>query len=357
MTISRSLVVSFLLAACLVFQTVACGGGGSGGGGSVLNSKTESCMTCHNASPKNDYKGPGLPNPHPFPGAANIKCSGCHGGNPKGEDQVASHVPPPPEIGDDDNLINNRNAYFNRLTLTGIDKFPDYQVNGKLYSALDYLQFINPGDLRVVQDGRACGECHVPHVDDVSMSLLATEAGILSGALYGVGQENHVTAQQGLYQDTAADVGFRGIVDPNYMPDPTNTGVIEKLLEYPVFSRKGVIGPDDIQDNDLYLSAALANDVEADGRVVSNSPLANLYHEQIAFTCGDCHLGSAGANNRTGDYRSSGCTACHMQYSLGGRYLGTDPNVNKTEPLDPDDIDEPERPHVREHRIVSVART
>ncbi len=314
-------------------------------------------MTCHNASPKNDYKGPGLPNPHPFPGAAKIKCSTCHGGNPKGEDQGQSHVPPPPEIGDDDNLLVDRHAYFNRLTLTGIDKFPDYEVNGQMYTALDYLQFINPGDLRVVQDGRSCGECHSPHVDDVGSGLLATQAGMLSGALYAVGQDNHVNAQQGLYQDTAAGVGFRAVVDPNYIPDSTNTGAVEQLLEYPVFSRKGVLGPDDIQDNDLYLSASLANHVDVDGQVVSNSPLANLYHEQVAFTCGDCHLGSAGANNRTGDYRSSGCTACHMPYSLGGRYLGSDPNVNKTEPLDPDDIDEPERPHVREHRIVSVART
>jgi len=91
--------------------------------------------------------------------------------------------------------------------------------------------------------------------------------------------------------------------------------------------------------------------------VISGSKLANLYTEQVSFTCGDCHLGSAGANNRYGDFRSSGCTSCHMQYSLDGRSRAGDPNVNQVEPLDPDDIDPPERAHVARHLIRSVAKT
>ena len=91
---------------------------------------------------------------------------------------------------------------------------------------------------------------------------------------------------------------------------PVNGTVFISVLD----SVKGADGPQDMDDNDLYLSGGLVNDIEVDGRVVSGSPLANLVHEQFAFTCGDCHLGSAGANNRTGDYRSSGCTACHMPH-------------------------------------------
>jgi hypothetical protein len=77
----------------------------------------------------------------------------------------------------------------------------------------------------------------------------------------------------------------------------------------------------------------------------------------VAFTCGDCHLGSSGANNRYGDFRPSGCSACHMPYSQDGRSRSQDPNVPKNEPLNPDAIDEPERAHVRSHRIRGVART
>ena len=71
-----------------------------------------------------------------------------------------SHVPPPPEIGDRERQRNNRTAWFNKLTLTGMDTYPDYEVDGVTYTALDYLQFVNPGDLRVVTQGRSCGTCH-----------------------------------------------------------------------------------------------------------------------------------------------------------------------------------------------------
>ena len=337
---------------------VGCGGGGGGGtGGSAAAAKTESCMTCHNASPKNDYAGPGLPNPHPFPGANKIRCTTCHGGDPKGEDKDSSHVPPPPEIGDEAFQLDNREAWFNRLTLTGLDKVEDWSVGGVTYTALDYLQFVNPGDLRVVDAGRSCGQCHAGHAESVSNSLLATEAGVLGGALYAVGVENRVPESQGLYEDTAADVGFRARTDNGWSFDPSEDGSVPRLEEYPVFSTRNDPSPDAIHNNDAYLAPGLSDDQLPDGRVITGSPLANLFHEQVAFTCGDCHLGSAGANDRYGDFRSSGCTSCHMPYALDGRYTGSDPNITREEPLDPDDIDPPERSHVREHRIVSVAKT
>ncbi len=349
-----SLIHSLIGALLVGTGAVSCGGGGATSGG-VFSSSAQSCMTCHNASGANDYAGPGLENPHPFPGADNLLCTTCHGGNPGGADKLASHVPPPPEIGDTQNLTNNRTAYFNRLTLTGIDKFADYTVNGVTYTAIDYLQFINPGDLRVVNQGRACGACHAPHANVVSQSLLATEAGVLSGAMFAAGIENEVPENRGLHQDTAADLGFRAVNNPT--ANTAVIGAVPRLVEFPVFSAFGNIGASFLHNNNAYDSADLPNDLNANNQVIAGSNLANLYHEQVAFTCGDCHLGSAGANNRAGDFRSSGCTACHMPYSLSGRSGSLDPNVNKLEPLDPDNIRAPERAHVRSHRIRSVAKT
>ena len=99
-------------------------------------STVSSCMKCHNGSPLENYAGPGIENPHPF-GVTDMACTTCHGGNGAGKDKLASHVPPPPEIGDAEYLEQNRQAYFNRLTLTGIDKFADYTVDGQTYSAID----------------------------------------------------------------------------------------------------------------------------------------------------------------------------------------------------------------------------
>ncbi len=339
-----------VLAVIALALVAACSRSGS-------DSSAESCMTCHNASQANDYGGPGLQNPHPFAGAGNLRCTTCHGGNPDGEDKDASHVPRPPEIGDDQNLIDSEEAYFNRLTLTGLDKYNDYIVAGTTYSALDYLQFINPGDLRVVTQSRSCGICHQGHAECVAESLLATQAGIFSGALFAIGQESDVPESVDLHEDTAADKGFRAVTDTDFNVATADVGEVGRLLEFPVFSVRGASGGTNIHNNDDYLAGELDDDVLPDGRVVSNSALSNLYHEQIAFTCGDCHLGSAGANNRYGDFRSSGCTACHMPYSLDGRSGSFDPNVNKLEPADPDQIEAPERSHIRSHVIVSTART
>ena len=331
----------------------------TGGAGTLTAAVGESCMQCHNAGLDGDYSGPGIENPHPFgetAGADSLDCTTCHGGNPDGQTPELAHVPPPPEIGDRDFQDVNRFAYFNRLALTGLDQLPDYQVAGVDYTALDYLQFVNPGDLRVTGAGRACGTCHSDHSSLVEGSLLATSAGVLGGAMFAVGDENRVPANGGLWSNTAGDLAFRDVLDAAHGAVTPVIGEVGELIETPVWSDFADTSPDAIRNNDLYLSATLAAHQLADGRVAPDSPLARLYVESTAFQCGDCHLGSAGANNRYADFRSSGCTACHMPYSPSGRSGSADPNINKLEPLNPDAIQDPERPHLVSHRIVSAAR-
>ena len=353
-----------------------CSGGLTDDRDSFASANAESCMLCHNGSSGNDYAGPGMPDPHPFPGASGMSCTTCHGGNPAGTTALTAHVPPPPSIGDRERLDRNAEAYFNRLTLTGLDKLPDYEdESGRTHTALDYLQFINPGDVRVVSQNRSCGTCHTGHADVVENSILYTATGIFGGTANFIGATNRIPTHIGLFNDTASDLAFRETIDPTYVLDLNRIGQIKNLVEYPVYSRRE-ISPDSSFRNDDYNAAGLSDDQDAQRRVLDNSPLHRLFMEQVAFTCGDCHLGSAGANNRSGDYRSAGCTACHMPYSITGRYGdvrdhtgaritpvtvdgrdGLDPNLNRLEPYEPDDIDDPELPHVREHRIVSVKRT
>lgn len=313
-------------------------------------------MTCHNGSQHDDYTGPGIEDPHPFGAAKGLLCTDCHGGNPEGDGVLASHVPPPPEIGDRAQWEVDRFAYFNRLTLTGLDKLPDYEVEGRTYTALDYLQFVNPGDLRVTEAGRGCGACHVAHSASVARTPLATSTGILGGAAFAIGADNAVPENVGLYEDTASDLGFRAVDDPSFGSAPPRQGSVPRLVEQPVHSVFGQEGGANIYRSDAYLAAELEDDRHPDHRVITGSPLANLFHETVAFTCGDCHLGSAGANNRFGDFRSSGCSACHMPKSLDGRSRSGDPNVPRTEPADPDQIRAPELPRLRRHRIHSVLK-
>ncbi|MEQ1566947.1 MAG: hypothetical protein ABMA64_14995 [Myxococcota bacterium] len=331
----------------------------------VPQEAAESCMQCHNGSDKNDYAGGGLSNPHPFgQGSTYISCTNCHGGKADGLGKDDSHVPRPPQIGDDTNLIVNPESYFNFLTLAGVDKYPDYTVNGTTYTAVDWLQFENPGDLRVVTASRGCGAngCHGgDHGDWFPKGFIGNETGFYSNTLYTVGADNSVPENAGLYSNTAADFGFRERTDPTWVYDPAVIGTVSKILETPEYATWG--DTSGMYGNNVYDANTIANfrytaaeDPDKTNRVKNGSPLADVLIDTVVFQCGDCHAGFKGANNRYADFRSSGCTACHMNYSLDGRSRSTDPNVNRYEPLNPDAIATPERPHVETHQIRNVAK-
>ncbi|HJL20546.1 MAG TPA: hypothetical protein RMH99_33120 [Sandaracinaceae bacterium LLY-WYZ-13_1] len=333
------------------------------GGMPLPTDPAESCMSCHNGSEYNDYAGEGMSNPHPFPGEPNIACTTCHGGNGEGTGKLGSHVPPPPEIGDDANLIADPVAYHNRRTLSGIDQFPDYTVDGVTYTALEYLQFINPGDLRVVTEGNGCGTpgCHAgEHADWVPNNVIATAAGMFSGAAYTTGVDNHIPEHEGLWQDTAAEYGFRERTDDDWAGRGDRQGTVGRVDQLP---ERAQYGDGVIYDNPVYNSdnfndyVTAAGDPEGANRIIAGTPLEHTFLEAVGITCGDCHLGSAGANDRYGDFRSSGCTACHMEYSPDGRSRSTDPNVDHNEPANPDEIAAPERSHIDSHQIRNVAKT
>ncbi len=344
-----------IIASLALAFVAACGGGDTG---SLTTVQVESCMQCHNGTLTRDYAGPGIENPHPFTGADKIKCTVCHGGNGQGADLAASHVPPPPDIGDRMFRQTNAEANFNKQTLAGVDLIADYTVNGHTYTALDYLQFIQPGDLRVVTRGRGCGQCHQSHADSVATMTWSTGTGIYSGWRYYFGVDNAVPTNQGLYDNNAADYGARSLVDPNYVYDPQNrVGAVVQLLAMPVRTVFGMSGGMNVFRNPAYDSNLLANDMQADNQVTTGSHLETLFMSQLDNGCGNCHLNQSGANNRYGDFRSSGCTACHMQYGKDGKSQSHDPNVVKTEPANPDAIAAGERAHVRVHKIASVKKT
>ena len=333
----------------------------------------EGCMSCHNGSQANDYGGAGLANPHPFQPADKLKCTSCHGGDPEGAGKDGSHVPAPPQIGDRIYQQNNAGAFFNRVTLAGVDKFPNYTVDGKEHTALQWLQFVNPGDMRVVDAKQGCGlnGCHgETHGKWVPKSILANATGFFSTTRFMAGVngavvENRSPNEEG---DTKADRGPRRIENADFDPNNKVAGEVRYIEEQPEYAQYAPVVASNQNfringntPNPLYDSNTLANYVEANdpnrlNQVQSGSPLETIVDEQVSVTCGDCHLFSAGANNRYADFRSSGCTGCHMEYSYDGRSRSGDPNVPKNEPADPDEIAAGERAHVELHQIRNYAK-
>jgi len=322
----------------------------------------ESCMQCHNGSNVNDYSGPGMSNPHPFgQNATYITCSQCHGGDPTGQGRGGSHVPAPPNMDSDLELIEDQEAYFNYLTRTGLDKYESYEVDGVTYSPLDYLQFMNPGDFRVVTDGRGCGSggCHYDeHVQWAPGSPLGSDR-FFAKTMFTIGEIP--PTNEGLYNNTAAAYAWRAQVDEDWVSPDNEFTSVAQLYEIPsdLADWGDVSG---IYANPDYNAANLADDIYDNeqlgylNQIRDESLLQHTIMEAVVGNCADCHAYSSGANNRYADFRSSGCTSCHMEYSLDGKSRSTDPNVPKLEPADPDAIAAPERPHIRDHQIRNVAR-
>jgi hypothetical protein len=146
--------------------------------------------------------------------------------------------------------------------------------------------YANPADFRVVDE--ICGDCHEEIVEASKRSLHATSAGIISATRYTAGAQNTRNALYATYAvaDEDGDV-------------PTERGALAWLAQVPHYD--------------------------------PSKPLSDTNHlvdDYLRDQCLRCHLWSSG-HERDGDYRGSGCVACHMVYSDEGTYEGDDEAIPK----------------------------
>ncbi|MHA2219429.1 MAG: multiheme c-type cytochrome [Candidatus Hodarchaeales archaeon] len=159
--------------------------------------------------------------------------------------------------------------------------------------------YANPSDFRVVD--QICGECHEDIVGHSKKSMHATMAGMISGTRFPWAAQDTRDAIYATYalEDKDGDV-------------PVNKGALKSLKQIPVYD--------------------------------PSKPMSNTNHpadDYLKDQCLRCHLWSSG-HERDGDYRGSGCVACHMVYSDNGTYEGGDKAIPK---------DQKDRPKM--HRITN----
>ncbi len=137
----------------------------------------------------------------------------------------------------------------------------------------------NPSDFRVAD--QTCGQCHETILENSKKSLHATSAGIISATLYTWGAQRK-----------------KGAVYANYqVKDKHGTikkGALHELKALPKYDPFRPPGPE-------------------------NHPA----YDYLRNECLRCHLYSYGME-RYGDFRPSGCAACHVIYSDSGLYAGKD---------------------------------
>ena len=225
--------------------------------------------------------------------------------------------------------------------------------------APEYVRFVNPGDLRVAEE--ACGACHGEVIDAVSRSLMATSAMFWGGAAYNNGilpfkryilgegytRDGEPAIIPGLEGDESLEALARGIMSKAFPLPAFET--VPPADNFRVFERGG------LNIDSIFPEIGLPNPLEEPGKPdirQSNRgpgtgsrvsiPVLNLHKTRL----NDPNLWFMGTADQPGDYRSSGCTGCHVPYANDreplhsgplaahghwGRTVTADPTIPKDE--------------------------
>ncbi len=359
----------FLLAATLV---VSCSGGGS-------NHKAVTEATTHSTMlSTGDFSYPPAPkestservtelnaacivchtdgdNPTMHTASVCLACVDCHGGN--GEVTLRPDATPD----DADYLAAKRAAHVTPKIpalwkSSANPQIPGTQTNRE---SADYIRFVNPGDLRAAR--ASCGACHEDEVRKVEKSMMAHGAMLWSAALYNNGAINRKIPVFG--ESYAPDGRPQKLVQnpPPTTQQASERGILAQLFPLPrweisqpgnilrVFERGGKIRPaigipdrlEDAGKPDVKLS------LRGYGTDVRTDPVfLGLQKTRLL----DPTLNLFGTNDHAGDYRASGCSACHVVYANdrspihsgawanagnAGRSQSKDPTIPKDEPGHP----------------------
>jgi len=243
--------------------------------------------------------------------AQGLSCTACHGGNPAAKTKEAAHVRPRfPKSWQRDGKSTGANPERTNTLL--------------LRESAEFVRFINPGDLRVAQT--ACGECHKPQTYAVARSMMTHGAMLWGAALYNNGgyplkdtrfgeSYSESGAPQTLIQtpppspDERRRKGFLTFLDPLPRWEISQPGNILRVFERGGKRRLEVGLPDKEEEPgkpDKGLSARGLGTNQRTDPVYLGLQKTRLLDPTLNFL---------GTNDHPGDYRSSGCTACHVIYA------------------------------------------
>jgi hypothetical protein len=204
---------------------------------------------------------------------------------------------------------------------------PERSYTLLLAESAEFVRFVNPGDLRVAQE--TCGPCHQDQVNRVLKSPMTTSS-IFFGA---AGYANGIVGQKvsALGESYGRDGGGRQI-RPATPPTPEQLArgalpftvplprweIVQPGEYFRAFERGGLLAPSSFPDvgNPNREEEAGQPDIRLSSRgrgtgLRISPALINLQKTRL----NDPHLSLLGTNDHPGDYRSSGCTACHVVYA------------------------------------------
>jgi len=312
----------------------ACFGNEDCAANKYVDEQNAGCVTCHTQS---DHR-----TMHASP-AVVLSCVDCHGGDKK--------------VMADPTWRPNSLEYISALKEAHVlPKYPGEwgwpsSANPQRSYALlakespEFIRFVNPSDYRVARE--ACGACHLPVIEASERSLMSTGAMLWGGAAYNngivpfknymFGESYNRQGQPAVVFSASSELGPDG--KPKWgtvTPAEKARGALPYMYPLP---RWNVIPPGDVfrvfEDggrviNPQFPEIGLPNstgsiqkldepgrpDLKQSNRGFATGlrvaiPVLNIHKTRL----NDPFLFQMGTNDQPGDYRSSGCAACHVIYA------------------------------------------
>ena len=316
--------------------------------------KSVGCVSCHSSTESRSM--------HPSEAVA-LGCTDCHGGN--------SSIALPPRTSRADaaySATRDRAHVLPRFPKEW--NYPSSANPQRSYTLLnresqDFVRFVNPADYRVVKE--ACGACHQNIVAATQRSLMSNAAMFWGGASYNNGVlpfKNYIVGEA--YTAAGEPAAVTGPILPDPAAAEQEHGVLPQLGPLPrwesvrpadvfrVFESGGRLNGNRFPETGLpninglqQLNEPGRPDIHQSIRGPGTgsriaAPVLNLHKTRL----NDPYTWFLGTNDQPGDYRSSGCAACHVVYANDrdplhsgpyapyghdGQSHSTDPTINKTE--------------------------
>ena len=275
--------------------------------------KSAGCVSCHTAADE--------PTMHPTK-TVQLGCTDCHGGDSSATVTlgVARNSPEYKAVKEKAH-VHPKNATFRNRTAV-----PERVYTAWLNESYEYIKFVNPGDLRVAPETCGSNGCHAGETRAVSTSMM-THSGMLWGAaLYNNGgypakntrfgesynrdgkPESIKTSPTPTPEETRAK-GVLPELDPLYRWETSQPGNVLRVFERGG-RKKSEVGNPIAEENPGKPEDKLSD--RGFGTELRTDPVfLGLQKTRLL----DPVMSLPGTNDHPGDYRSSGCSACHVIYA------------------------------------------
>jgi hypothetical protein len=262
--------------------------------------KSWGCKNCHT----------GVHDMHNLP-TVKLGCTDCHGGDADCQDKEGAHIRP----------------RFPQAWPTSANPVRTYTLLN--HESPEFIRFVNPGDLRVAH--LACGSCHPKEVLEVKKSMMTHGCMLWGAALYnngavpnkaprfGESYSMHGVPQrvQNVWRPDEADriaydLNYKGMVpflDPLPRFEISQPGNILRIFEPGGRFRPEVGIPERGEEPGRPRTRLSVRGLGTENR--TDPVFIGLQKTRLL----DPTLNFLGTNDHAGDYRSSGCSACHVVYA------------------------------------------